>query len=59
MYVPRNAGERVDTYEGKGEYTGEEGQFGEHFVIELDSGEEVRLHKEDIYEIRGGESTKP
>lgn len=49
MHVPRTDGERVGTIDGPGEWTGESGQFGEHFVIALDDGEEARLHKEDIY----------
>lgn len=56
MYVPQSAGERVETVDGtRGEFTGETGEFGEHFVIELDSGETQRFHKEDLYELHGGE----
>lgn len=50
MHIPKSEGERVRTPEGEGEYTGESGQFDEHFHIELDSGETVRLHYEDIHE---------
>lgn len=50
MYRPQAEGERVDTIDGPGVWTGETGQFGEHFVIDLDDGESARLHYEDIYE---------
>lgn len=49
MYPPEEAGERVDTVDGPGTWTGETGQWGEHYVIELESGETARLHYEDIY----------
>lgn len=48
MYLPEEPGERVETYFGDGEYTGETGQYGEHFEIELDDGEVTKLHYEDI-----------
>lgn len=51
MYVPETAGERVEVrIDGRdtGVYTGESGQYGEHFVIEFDDGSTARLHKEDI-----------
>lgn len=49
MYPPDAPGERVDTIDGPGKWTGETGRYGEHFRIQLDSGGSVRLHYEDIY----------
>lgn len=59
MYQPQSAGERVDTIDGEGTYTGDTGKWGEHFEVDLDSGGTTYLHYEDIYELQGGETTKP
>jgi hypothetical protein len=56
MYRPDTAGERVRVRsEGTGEYTGQTGQYGEHFEIKLDSGETSWFHKEDIEQLNGGQ----
>ena len=55
MHIPETNGERVrvfnpetNEYDIGGEYTGEAGQYGEHFVIACDDGMNRRLHYEDI-----------
>lgn len=50
MYIPDNTDETVYTPNGPGTWTGDSGQFDEHFDIKLESGGTVRLHYEDIYE---------
>lgn len=49
MYTPTNETETVGTVDGPGTWTGSTDQFGEHYFIELESGDTVRLHYEDIY----------
>jgi hypothetical protein len=56
MYRPQTAGERVATVQGRrGIFTGKTGRYDEHYVIELDSGETIRVHYEDLTQLRGGE----
>lgn len=51
MYPPEEDGERVQTTEGPGEFTGRTGQFDEHYEIDLDSGTTTYFHYEDITEL--------
>lgn len=52
MYVPESEGERVDTVDGPGEFTGRSGQWDEHYEIDLGDGGTPFLHTEDIYPLQ-------
>ena len=48
MYRPEEPDEEVETTHGTGNWTGEVGQYGEHYEIDLNQGGIVFLHYEDI-----------
>jgi len=51
MYPPQEAGERVQTIDGVGEFTGRVGKWDEHYEIDVYSGVTAYFHYEDITEL--------